>query len=88
VPGSAYQAEISNATRPYEKQGVMSVKEFEADTTTMNDTSATVVIKKLVVEIITTGDTTERVNLLTAQPVPLRSTVSLVRQDGKWLVSN
>jgi hypothetical protein len=87
VPGSAYQSEIVNALKPYEKQGVISVKEFDADTTSMNDTTATVSIRKLTVEILTTGDTTERVDLLALQP-PLRNTVNLVRQNDRWLVSN
>ncbi len=87
VPGSVYQSEIANALKPYEKQGVISVKEFDAETTSMNDTAAAVAIRKLVVEILTTGDTTERVDLLAVQP-PLRNTVNLVRQNEKWLVSN
>lgn len=88
VPGATYQGEITALINAYEKLGVMSVKDFEATTTRMTETQATVEIKKFVVQVMTTGGTEYYDLLGITEPTRLRTTVNLVKQNGKWLVGN
>lgn len=88
VPGATYQGEITALINAYEKLGVMSIKEFEATTTRMTETRATVDIKKFVVQVMTTGGPEYYDLLGITQPDRLRTTVNLVKQNGKWLVGN
>ena len=88
VPGATYQGEMAALINPYEKLGVMSVKDFEATTTRMTETRATVEIKKFVVQVMTTGGTEYYDLLAITKPTRLRTTVNLVKQNGKWLVGN
>jgi hypothetical protein len=89
VPGSQFQKELSTMLEPYEKMGVLTVKDFQATTTEETDTNATVELKKFVVKSLNTAGETEYLDVLSMNtPVPLRKTVTLVKRNRKWLVSN
>ncbi len=89
APGSLYQKELSDVIAPYEKLGVLSMKDFQATATNVTATKATVEIKKFVIKSLNTSGDTENLDLLTiTDPALLRTTVSLVKQNGKWLVFN
>jgi flagellar basal body-associated protein FliL len=89
VPGSSFQKELSSMLEPYAKTGVLTIKDFQADATKETDANVTVEIKKFVVKLLTTAGETEYLDVLSVNtPVPLRKTVSLVKQNGKWLVSD
>lgn len=88
IPGSSYQNELAKIIEPYETMGVLSIKDLKATTTNVTDTQATVQISKFVVRLESTGST-EYFDLLTiTKPTALRTTINLVKQNGKWLVSN
>lgn len=86
LPGSKFQSELASAVSRYESAGIVSVKEFEGETTRMSDSEATVVIRKLVLETITPAGK-QPVDLLAESGAALRETVVLVNRDGNWLVS-
>jgi hypothetical protein len=88
VPGSAYQNELTALIEPYAKFGVLTIKDLSATASSVTDTQATVQIDKFVVKADGTGGT-EYFDLLSiTKPAPLRTTINLVKQNGKWLVSN
>ncbi len=88
VPGSLFQNELANIIEPYEKLGVLTIKDLMATATNVTDTQATVQINKFVVKSESTGSP-EYFDLLSiTKPSALRTTINLVKQNGKWLVSN
>jgi len=93
VPGAAYGSEIMAIVEPLTKQGgVASLKSCEARTTSMTPagkpTNATVEVSKLVVNMAADGET-QVYDLLSASSTnKLRTTVTLINQNGTWKVNN
>lgn len=88
VPGAPFGNELSAILRAYDNLGIVTLKEFEVEEKSLTKTGATLEIRKFVVELMTENGT-EKINVLDiTKPERLRTTVDLVYQDGKWLVSN
>ncbi len=93
VPGATYGSEIMAIVEPLTKQGgVASLKSFEARTTSMTPagkpTNATVEVSILVVNITADGETRSYDLLGASSQNKLRTTVTLINQNGTWKVSN
>lgn len=88
VPGATYAGELATITAPFEKLGVMTLKDFDATTTRISDNQATVQINKFGVEVMGTNGTEYHDLLAITIPNRLRTTVTLVRQGDEWKVTN
>lgn len=88
LPGSKFASDIRTLLKGYEKYGIMSLSGFDAKTTKVTGTNATVQISKVEVEINNEKGTKEMVSALDiTQPFKLPTTVQMVLKDGQWLVS-
>ncbi len=89
LPGTTFQAELTSSLQQYDRSGVMSLKDFEGETTQVSAGRATVVIKRLVLELLTSTGNKKTIEVVASgKPASLRTTLTVVNQNGKWLVSN
>lgn len=89
VEGASIIGETSDLLKPYRVEGLITLNSFDAETTRMTDTSATVEMEEFVVQIATPQGTTRLIDVLELnEPEKLPTTVKLVYEDGNWLVTD
>lgn len=87
APGSRYANGLWEIVKPYEKLGTLSIKDFDAETTRMSETSAQVQIKKFDLTLLSPSGKEVVPVLEIETPAKLPTTINLIRQNGKWLVT-
>ncbi len=89
LSGTTFGSDITTLLKGYEKYGIMSLKGFDAKTVKLSDTSATVAISKVEVEISDEKGGKEVISALDiTEPFKLPTTVQMVQKNGQWVVSS
>lgn len=90
APGSQLAQELNSMLKGYEKYGIITLKGFETKTVKVSDTSATVQITKLDIELQDEKGNKEMLSILNmTKPFELNKlhpTIEIIKQNGTWLV--
>ncbi|MBU4180032.1 MAG: hypothetical protein KJ625_08855, partial [Actinobacteria bacterium] len=73
---------------PYERMGVVSLRKFNAETTSNQDGRATVSVDDLMIEVNSEKGSEIFDMLKTSKPFPVPTVIQLIEQNRKWLISS
>lgn len=89
VPDAPLVDEVQQVLKPYEKLGILTLTKLDTRTISETGSSATIEIKKFEVEITSTDGGTEMLDMLSVEkPFKLPTRISLIKQQGKWVISS
>lgn len=90
APGSQLAQDITTMLKGYEKYGVITLKGFDTKTVKVTDTSATVQITRMDIELQDEKGNKENLSVLNmTKPFELNRvhpTIEIIKQNGEWLV--
>ncbi len=90
APGSQLAQDIATLLKGYEKYGVITLKGFDTKTVKITDTSATVQITRMDIELQDEKGNKENLSVLNmTKPFELNRvhpTIEIIKQNGQWLV--
>jgi len=89
VPGAPLITQVQEILNPYSKEGILRLKELKTELVKSDSKSATVKITNFIVEQSLTSGEKEMLDILSiTKPYKLPTTINLVNQNGKWLISS